>query len=87
MSLSQFWIVRVERPISSAIARMEPPASFASRTAARISSSASTMWRAAVCSRRRCAGGMVAVLRPGFVGTKEIVAETTTQTVVLSATI
>lgn len=43
MSLSQFWIVRVERPISSAIARMEPPASLASRTAARISSSASSM--------------------------------------------
>lgn len=80
-------MVRVERPSSSAMARIEPPALWASRTAARISSLAPATWRAAVCSRRRCAGGMIAGFRPGFIGTGEIVADATTRTVVISATI
>lgn len=80
-------MVRVERLISVAMARIDPPALWASRTAARISVSASFTRCAAMCSRRRCAGGIVAGLRPGFNCTVESVAETTTHTVVLSATI
>lgn len=64
-------MVRVERLISAAIVRMDPPAWWASRTAARISASASATFWAAVWSRLRCAGGMVEGFRPGLFGTPE----------------
>lgn len=87
MVWSQFWIVRVERFSSAAMARIEPPAWWASCTAARISRSASVTRWAAVRSRRRCAAGIVAAFRPGFVGTVKIVARIATRPVVESATI
>jgi hypothetical protein len=64
-------MVRVERLISLAMARIDPPTALASWTAARISASASLMRRAAVCNRRRCAGGIAAGFRPGFIDTGE----------------
>jgi hypothetical protein len=64
-------MVRVERLISLAMARIDPPALLASWTAARISASASLMRRAALCRRRRCVGGMAAGFRPGFIDTGE----------------
>lgn len=86
MVRSHFWMVLGARSISSAMARIEPPASWASRTASRISLAAESMCRMAVCSRRRCGSGISEGFLPGL-DTVGIVSESATHYVSVSDTI